>query len=152
VTDRLVGGVTEEHRGRRVPAGHALVGVHDDDRGRADLDEHLEVLLLAIDLGEEPRVLDGDAHVGRDRREQAGIRLAEPPSSAMLCTLIAPIALLPTRIGTPRYDSDGVPRLVSSSCCSRRFTRSGSRDWRIWVVRPSPYVIGASGRRSPLSQ
>ena len=43
--------VAELARRRWVPAGHALVGVHRHDRDRADLDERLEVLLLAVDLG-----------------------------------------------------------------------------------------------------
>ena len=34
------------------------------------------------------------------------------PSSRMLCTLITPIARSPAKIGTPRYDIDGVPTRV----------------------------------------
>src|SRR5215472_2944903 len=30
--DRFVSGVAEKRRGGRVPAGHSLVGIHDDDR------------------------------------------------------------------------------------------------------------------------
>ena len=50
-SDRLLRRLPEELRRRRVPARHPLVGVHDDDGDRADLDERLEVVLLAADLG-----------------------------------------------------------------------------------------------------
>ncbi len=63
--DRLLRRVAKELRRRRVPARHTLVGVHDDDGDRADLDERLEVLLLAADLGVAlPRLLDS-AHAGK---------------------------------------------------------------------------------------
>ena len=75
--DRLLRRVAKKLRRRRVPARHTLVGVHDDDGDRADLDERLEVLLLAADLGVAlPRLLDS-AHAGKggadmlsDEREQ----------------------------------------------------------------------------------
>ena len=59
--------MSEQLRRRRVPAGDALVGVHDDDGDRTDLDERLEVLALPFDLREQARVLDRDADVRRDR-------------------------------------------------------------------------------------
>src|SRR5207253_9134481 len=41
--DRLLRRVAEELRRRRIPARHTLVGVHDDDGDRTDLDERLEL-------------------------------------------------------------------------------------------------------------
>ena len=75
---RFVRGVAEEPRSGGVPARHPLVGIHHDDGCRADLDEHLEVLLLAVYLGEQARVLDRDADVGGDGGEEARVGLAEP--------------------------------------------------------------------------
>ncbi len=47
--DRLVGRPAEQQGCGRVPAGHDLLAIHRHDRDRADLDERLEVLLLAAD-------------------------------------------------------------------------------------------------------
>ncbi len=75
--DRLVRRMSEQLRRRRVPACHALLRVHDDDRDRTDLDERLEVLALPLDLRKQSRVLDCDADVRRDRGQQAGVGLGE---------------------------------------------------------------------------
>ena len=50
-SDRLVGRVAEEIGGGRIPAGDHLVAIHRHDRHGADVDERLEVLLLAVELG-----------------------------------------------------------------------------------------------------
>ena len=50
--DRLLRRVAEQPCRRRVPAGHALVGVHDDDGDRADVDERLELGQPPTRLGE----------------------------------------------------------------------------------------------------
>ena len=60
--DRLLRRVAEQPCRRRVPAGHALVGVHDDDGDRADVDERLEVLLLAADLRVRHRLVGDVDH------------------------------------------------------------------------------------------
>ena len=67
---RFVRRVAEERGGGWVPTGHALVGIHDDDGGRTDLDEHLEVLPLLFDLREQAGVLDRHADVRGNRGEQ----------------------------------------------------------------------------------
>ncbi len=77
--DCLFRGVAKELGRSRVPVGHDLLGVHDHDRSRADRNERLEVLALPFHLCEQTRVLDRGADVGRDRREQPRVRLAEAP-------------------------------------------------------------------------
>ena len=72
-SDRILRRPPEELRRGRVPARHPLVGVHHDDRHRADLDERLEVLLLAADLGERTQALERGADVLRDVRQQVAI-------------------------------------------------------------------------------
>ena len=42
--DRLLRGIAKELRRRRVPARHSLVGVHDDDGDRTDLDERFQLV------------------------------------------------------------------------------------------------------------
>jgi hypothetical protein len=71
-------GVAEELGRSWVPVGHPLVGVEDDHRGGTDGDERLEVAALSLHLGEKACVLDRNADVGRDRRQQAGVGFAEP--------------------------------------------------------------------------
>ena len=60
--ERLVGGIAEEGCGGRVPVRHPLVGVHDDHRHRAVLDEGLE-------LGQPPARL-GELRGSRVRRHR----------------------------------------------------------------------------------
>ena len=60
--DRLLRGVAEELRRRRVPARHSLVGVHDDDGDRADLDERLQLVQPAARLRELGRKVDFRRH------------------------------------------------------------------------------------------
>ena len=90
------------------------------ERGRdlpPDLGEGGHLVAAAVRLPVEPGVLDRDADVRGDRRQEAGVGLAEPALLVVLWTLMAPIARSPTRIGTPRYDFDGVPtpRVPSAS-------------------------------------
>ena len=59
---RLRRRVAEELRRRRVPARHSLVGVHDDDRDRADLDERLQLGQPAAGLRELGREVDFGRH------------------------------------------------------------------------------------------
>ena len=66
--ERLVRGVAEERCGRRVPVRHPLVGVHDDHRHRAVLDEGLELGQPPARLGE----LRGRRRVRRHRRVADG--------------------------------------------------------------------------------
>ena len=77
-TERLFGRVAEELGRGRVPVGHPLVGVHDDHRRGTDRDERLQVLALPLHLGEQACVLDRDADVGGDRRQQPRVGFAEP--------------------------------------------------------------------------
>ncbi len=70
-SDRVFGRIAEEIGGCRVPLGYPLIVVHHDHGDRAELDERLEVLALQLDFGKQSCVLDRDADVGRDRREQA---------------------------------------------------------------------------------
>jgi len=60
--DRLLRRVAEELRRRRVPARHALVGVHDDDGDRADLDERLQLVQPEARLSQLGRELDFRRH------------------------------------------------------------------------------------------
>ncbi len=76
-TKRLFRRVAKELRGRRIPVGHPLVGVHHNHRCGTDRDERLQVLALPLDLGEETCVLDSDTDVGRDRGEQAHVSFSE---------------------------------------------------------------------------
>ena len=73
----LLGGIAEQLGRGRVPLGHALLGVHDHDRGGTDGEQRLEISALSLHLGEQPGVVDRDANVGCDRREQAGVGFAE---------------------------------------------------------------------------
>ena len=75
--ERLFGRVAEQLGRGRVPVGHPLLGVHHDHRRGTDRDERLQVLALPLHLGEQARVLDRHADVGRDRREQPGVGFAE---------------------------------------------------------------------------
>ena len=72
------GDVAEELRRRRVPAGHPLVGVHDDDGDRADLDERLEVLLLATDLRVRERLVGDVHHEALDVCRSSALVLGDP--------------------------------------------------------------------------
>ena len=78
-SDRLLRRPTEELRCGRVPAGHPLVGVHDDDRHRAELDERLEVL-PAPALG-QPRVFSV-VHAGSICRGEPTAKRRETTESA----------------------------------------------------------------------
>ena len=55
--DRLLRRVAEELRRRRVPARHSLIGIHDDDGDRADLDERLQLGQPAAGIRELGRVV-----------------------------------------------------------------------------------------------
>ncbi len=74
-SDRILRRPPEELRRGRVPARHPLVGVHDHDRHRADLDERLEVLLLAADLG----VARGLHLLGASALGFGELELGQPP-------------------------------------------------------------------------
>ena len=87
----LLGRVAEQGGRRRVPARDDLAAIHRHHRDRTDLHQPLEVQLLApglgqqpIRLGEQARVLERDAHVGGQRREQplvvrtVGVPVARP--------------------------------------------------------------------------
>ena len=66
---------TEEPLGAGVPAHDPAVEVHGHDRHRARLHDRVGVLLLALDLPEEPRVVDGQDRLGREgleRRDHLG--------------------------------------------------------------------------------
>ena len=84
--ERLVRGVAEERGGRRVPVGHPLVGVHDDHRHRAVLDEGLELGQPPARLGElrgggRVRVIGGRA-IARHQLDRRGQRGAPPARGA----------------------------------------------------------------------
>ena len=69
--DRLLRRVAEKLRRRRVPARHTLVGVHDDDGDRADLDERLQLVQPAARLRELGREVDFRRH--RSSSQRAGV-------------------------------------------------------------------------------
>ena len=131
--ERIAGLISQQPRGGRIPGGYDLSAVHRHDRDRADLDERLEVLLLAADLGarqrllggggwgEQSRVVERDAHVRRQRRQEAlvvgavRVLLARPDGQDPMRS--------PVGIGTPRYDSvrstlNGAPMAAASSALS----------------------------------
>ena len=67
--ERLRRGMTEEALGAGIPARHGALQIHRDDGHRAGLDEGLGVLLLSVDLAEQPRVVDGQSRLGREGLE-----------------------------------------------------------------------------------
>ena len=82
------------------PARIRLVRV--DDEGQL-LDQAAVLLLGGALCLEEAHVLNRHADVGGDRCERARRRpRRSAPTSRMLWTLITPIAVFPTTIGTPR--------------------------------------------------
>ena len=78
LSDCFLGRPAEEARRSRVPARYSLVGVHDDDRDGADLDERLEVLLLAADLGVRERLAGHVHHEALDVQRLALVVLHDP--------------------------------------------------------------------------
>ena len=153
---------SEEH-GARVRLQQLERALRDPLEDRLELEQPAD---LATELGErrhlaraalglvvQARVLDRDADVRRDRRQQPTSALAEPPR--LLDALDADHAdrLSPATIGTPRYDFAGVPTVATpiSSNAAARLSSIGSRVRRILDVSPSPNGIGGVRLPVPLS-
>ena len=75
--DRLAAGVAEQPLEVGIAADDAVFAVERDDGHRAVLEQLLEILLLALRFGVEPRVLDRDRRLGREQVEQAHVLGAE---------------------------------------------------------------------------
>ena len=58
--------VSEEPLGAGIPSDHDALQIHGGDRDRARLHERVRVLLLALDLMEQPGVVDGQHRLGRE--------------------------------------------------------------------------------------
>ena len=89
--DRLVRLVPEEPGRGGVPGRHVLAAVHRHDGHRTDLDERLEVLLLAADLRRRQRLLGDVDHESLDEL-RVSVGIADDPAVVAHPDVVLPSA------------------------------------------------------------
>jgi hypothetical protein len=120
--DRLLRRVAEELRRRRVPARHSLIGIHDDDGDRADLDERLQLGQPAAGIRELGRAVALRHHRSTSRQSKA---------EALFGSLGIPWVGKPSRA---QYPARGLGR-------PGRHSADRARDW---TVEGRDYLLGAN--------
>ena len=150
--------VPEEPLGAGVPSHDLAAEVHGHDRHRARLHERVRVLLLALDLAEEPGVVDGQHRLGGEGLERGddlgreGAPLAPQDDEAAEQPVLpderqsAGASACPRRARSAR--TWGATSCRSSSMSA---TSTGSRITPARPIAPSPSRIGAARRTSRCS-
>ena len=141
-------------KSRSAPGFHPddrAVEIHGDDGHRARLDERVRVLLLALDLPEEPGVVDGQHRLGREGLERGDdLRREGAPLAPHDDQAAEQPVLADERDGEERAHALpgeepphlGGDELALSSSMSATWT--GSRVTPARPIAPSPSRIGAA--------